>query len=74
MKAAGALSPEEFVDRCLDLVGPLEVDEATRKELVAKGWEDGELRWDSDAAATASERRVGIMLALIAATREFQFA
>ena len=30
----GTLSPEELVDGCLDLLGPVEADEATRQGLV----------------------------------------
>jgi uncharacterized protein (DUF1800 family) len=74
LRARGALSPSEFVDRCLDLIGPLEVDESTRRELLAQAAAEGELRWDTQDASTASQRRVGIMLALIAASREYQFA
>jgi hypothetical protein len=62
------------VDRCLDLIGPLEVDESTRRELLDQAAAEGELRWNTKEASTASERRVGIMLALIAASREYQFA
>jgi hypothetical protein len=74
LKARGTLSPEAFVDGCLDLLGPLEVGEETRHELLAQAEEDGELRWDTEAACQTSEHRVGIMLALISASREYQFA
>ena len=63
-----------MVDACLDLVGPLEVGAATRAELLDQAREDGQLRWDTDAQAAQSEKRVGVMLALIAASRDFQFA
>jgi hypothetical protein len=74
LRAQGTLSPEAFVDGCLDLLGPLEVGEETRNELLAQAEEDGELRWDTEDARKTSEHRVGIMLALISASREYQFA
>ncbi len=74
LRARGPLSPVEFVDGCLDLLGPLDVSEQTRGELLAQAEEGGELRWDTEQEASASERRVGVMLALISASREYQFA
>jgi hypothetical protein len=74
LKARGTLSPAACVDGCLDLIGPLEVGEVTRRELLAQAEEGGELRWETEQDASASEHRIGVMLALIAASREFQFA
>ena len=74
LRERGTLSPEQFVDGCLDLVGPLEINEFTREELVAQAREGGDLRWNTEEEANESERRVGIILALIAASRDYQFA
>ncbi|PKB79775.1 MAG: hypothetical protein BZY88_11575 [SAR202 cluster bacterium Io17-Chloro-G9] len=74
LRGLGPLAPEEFVDRCLELIGPLEVAEATRRELVDQAQEDGTLSWDTEEQARGSEQRVGVLLALIAASREYQFA
>ena len=74
IRAQGTLSASEFVDGCLDLIGPLEVDEDTRRELLTQAERGGELRWDTEQEASASEERLGVMLALIAASREYQFA
>jgi hypothetical protein len=71
-KAKGTLSPDQFVDNCLDLIGPLEVADSTRQELVAMAQQQGDLQWDSQ-HASSSAQRVGDMLALIAASREYQF-
>ena len=60
-----AITPDALVDRCLDQMGPLEVSVVTRKELLDHAESDGE---DADLP-----RRVADMLALIAATREYQF-
>jgi uncharacterized protein (DUF1800 family) len=74
LRARGTLSPAAFVDTCLDLLGPMDAGEQTRRELLAQAEEDGELRWETEADVKASEHRVGIMLALISASREYQFA
>ena len=73
LRARGTLSPAAFVDGCLDLLGPLEVSEQTRQNL-AQAEEEGDLRWDTEQASRASAQRVGVMLALIGASREYQFA
>ena len=65
------MSPDEMVDHCLDLFGPLDVAEATRLELIEHASEGGHLSWSDD--YNASAERVGEMLALIAATTEYQF-
>jgi hypothetical protein len=74
LKAKGTLSPEQLVDGCLDLLGPMEVAPETRQELVDQAKEWGQLSWDSESNAQAADKRVGEMLQLIVATREYQFA
>lgn len=74
LRVRGNLSPAACVDGCLDLVGPLEVGEETRHELLAQAQDWGELRWDTEQEASAAEHRIGVMLTLIAASREYQFA
>jgi hypothetical protein len=69
LQAKGTLSPEAFVDACLDLIGPLEVGEDTRQELMEQAREGGALHWD----AADAEQRVAEMLQLIVAMREYQF-
>lgn len=68
------MTPEELVDGCLDLIGPLEVGEKTRTSLLGKASAAGELRLDTESGKQAFDRRVAEMLQLIVATREFQFA
>jgi hypothetical protein len=58
------------VDTALDLMGPLEVGEQSRQELLTYAQEGGRLDW---ANAAQAEERVGQMLQLIVATREYQF-
>ena len=74
LKERGNLSPAEFVRACLDLAGPVQVDDGTFDELLAQAQPGGAVRWDTDETAQESERRAGAMLAMIAATREYQFA
>ena len=64
----GHFRPEELVDSCLDLIGPLDVSDETREALVAHVSRDGDL----SLADQESEARVGGLLSVIAATREFQ--
>jgi Protein of unknown function (DUF1800) len=68
------LTPEQLVDQCLDLVGPLEVHDDTRAALVEFTARDGDLRLQEHQPGDAAEQRVGNMLRMIAATREFQLA
>ena len=65
---AGAL-----VDRCLDQMGPMDVSESTRKELVAHVETGGPISWSNDEEYESFSQRVGETMALIAATREYQF-
>lgn len=74
LKAKAPLNPEQLVDGCLDLLGPLEVNAETRQELVEQAKEWGQLRWDTEANAKSADQHVGEMLQLIVATREYQFA
>ena len=71
LKSRGATqSPESFVDGCLDVIGPLIIDNETRSELVAHAQRGGELRSSDDFEFT---RRSGEMFQMIASTAEFQF-
>ena len=69
-----SLTPEEFVDRCLDLAGPLEVGASTRESLLRHAGSAGELRFGSAEDKENSASRVTRMLQLIVASRDYQFA
>ena len=69
-----SLTPEEAVDRCLDLVGPLVAGSETRRGLLRYAESGGEMRFDSDAEREKASARIGRMLQLIVASREYQFA
>ena len=70
LRERGEMTPAQLVEACLELAGPMEVSEATYSELLEQARQDGNLTWDSEDA----DKRVGVMLALIAASRDFQFA
>ena len=74
IEAQGNLPPVAFMDSCLDQMGPLEIGEETRLQLLSMAERDGELRWDTEQQSSASAQRIGDMLGLIASTREYQFA
>ena len=74
LKSKGDMSPGEFVDSCLDIMGPLDVDDETRDELRGHAAEGGDVRWASDEDASTSTDRVSEMLQLIVSLREYQFA
>ena len=66
-------TPEALVDRCLDLMGPVQVSENTHRQLASHAEEEGVMSWATDEEYATSARRVGDMLALIAAATEYQF-
>ena len=79
LRAAGdSLTPEQFVDSCLDLVGPLTVEESTRADLVRFAHSGGDLVFSSNGSANGQTDdgtdRIVLMLQLIVASREYQFA
>jgi len=74
LKARGdTLTPQAFVDGCLDVVGPLVVDDATREELISHAQKGGELKHSPGAEESEFTRRTGEMFQMIASTAEFQF-
>jgi hypothetical protein len=73
LKAQGDLSPEAFVDGCLDLLGPLQVEAEVRQNLIDHAREGGALRWVPEQEASRAKARVREMLQLIASLREYQY-
>ena len=72
LKADNSISPGAFVDSCLELMGPLEVNQETRQELVDHAQINGDLNWGNE-SETSSER-VSEMLQLIVSLRDYQYA
>ena len=73
LRAMGELSPEGFVDACLDLMGPMQVSDTTRHGLLEFARKGGNLKFGQN-GDRAAEQRVAELLQLIVATREFQLA
>ena len=74
LREQNATSPEQLVDSCLDLLGPLEVADESHRELIDFVSEAGNFAWNSDDAAAASTERVAELLQLIVSLREYQYA
>ena len=72
LRGHGEMSPERFVDGCLDLLGPLSVSAKTRAALVKYASKEGPLCLDP--GNHTADQRVAELLSLIASTREFQLA
>ena len=70
----GNASPAGFVDTCLDLMGPLEVSDDTRQELVEHAETGGPLGWSTEEESGSSTRRVTEMLQLIVSLRDYHYA
>ena len=67
------VSPNEFLERCLDLAGPVVLGQDTREGLVAYAESGGDLVFDTPDQKNESETRISRMLQLIVSTREYQF-
>jgi hypothetical protein len=67
------MTAEQLVDHCLDLMGPVQVRERTKLELVAHVENEGPILWTTPTDYDRSSRRVGRLMALIGGTREYQF-
>ena len=48
LQAQGNLGPEELVDRCLELVGPVKAGAASHEQLVEHVTQRGNLQWDTE--------------------------
>ena len=57
IRARGELSPADFVDSCLDLIGPLDMFEESRQELISLAGQAGGLRWDTEEASAGRSSR-----------------
>ena len=74
LQAGGDATPEQFVDTCLDLMGPLEVNVETRQELLEHAVPGGRLSWAQDGDNAAATQRVSELLQLIVSLRDYQYA
>ena len=74
LRSAGEMSPDAFVDLCVEQMGPLDLDTQTRQELIDHVAPDGNLAWDTQPQADLSTQRVSEILQLIVSLRDFQYA
>jgi hypothetical protein len=70
IRSQGDLDSNQFVESCLDILGPLEIQGETKDQLVGHARESGDLTWSDDVETSG---RIAEMLQLIVATREFQY-
>lgn len=70
----GRYTPEELVERCLELLGPMQVSERTRTALLKVASLQGELDLAGHQPGDEIEDRVANMFRLATSTREYQFA
>jgi uncharacterized protein (DUF1800 family) len=70
----GTLTPAQLVDQCLELLGPVAVEDDTRAALIEFATLDGDLHLQEHQPGDLAEQRVANMLRMIAATKEFQLA
>ena len=69
-----AMTADDLVDHCLDLMGPITVRDKTRQELVEYvAGEGGQVSWQSPEDFAHASRVTSKVLALISGTREYQF-
>ena len=69
-----SVSPDTLVDSCLDLIGPLEVSEDTRRELLSHAEAGGDVRFGTPEQDRDAALRISETLQLIVATREYQLS
>ena len=72
MSGREALDAEGLVDGCLDLMGPVQVEEQTRRELIDHVNKSEPVNGNGGESRSFSDRVVGAMQ-IIASTREYQF-
>ena len=65
-------APEAFVDKCLELAGPMQVNDTTHGYLTQFAAANGPLTFEDGDTSEETESRVVGMLQLIVASREYQ--
>ena len=68
------ISPQEFVDACIELAGPVGVSDDTRSELLQAAEREGDLEFDTDSGRERSSDRTVRMVQAIVSSVEYQFA
>ena len=67
------VSPQQFVDQSLDLVGPMTVGLETQNALLEYAESEGNLRFGDETNDQQSSARIASMFQLIVSSIEYQF-
>ena len=70
--AAGSMTSYEMVDLCLDVLGPLEVLDTTRRGLKEYARKYGDLTWHDEESHKKTDEAVVSIIQLVVSTQEFQ--
>ncbi len=70
----GELTPEQLVNKCVDLLGPIVVSDTTRSALIEFASRGGNVDLTGHEPGGKSEQRVANVLRLVASTKEYQLA
>ena len=70
--SGGSLTPEELVDRCLEILGPMETMDSTRQGLVNYASKFGIVSFDDDNSTGQGENAIVAVIQIIVATQEYQ--
>ncbi|MDP6273917.1 MAG: DUF1800 family protein, partial [Dehalococcoidia bacterium] len=73
IKSSGS-DPEDVVDACLDVMGPLEIPDESRTELLDHARGLGVFDWEDDRPGQGGAAKVTEILQLVVSLREYQFA
>ena len=66
------LSPEELVDSCLEVLGPMRVLDSTRSSLIDYAAKYGPLRFSDQREASRTDEAIVAVIQLIVSTQEYQ--
>ena len=69
-----SLSPEELVDRCLDILGPLDTVEPIRQGLINYAANHGHISFNDEMSVANAEGAILSVIQLVVATQEYQMA
>ena len=72
MSRGRTMSPEQVVDACLDILGPLPVLDTTRAGLIDYAGKWGDLSFSDEESAARAGRHILTLVQLIVTTQEYQ--
>ena len=66
------ITSDELVDRCLDVLGPLDVMESTRTGIKKYALKYGELSWNDGVSSSNFDYAAVAIIQLVVSTQEYQ--